>query len=107
MTTKQDAAEGKAEAKAEKAEAKQLATDQAAADQAAADRAAEQLKQVGLARGIPGDATKEQVDELLLKNLREQLAIVPPGGERTVTIDAATATMLLELLPAEKEAEEK
>lgn len=84
MTAKQDAADARAEAK----EAKQLAADQA--DQAAAAKAA--APPLDLSRGIPGDATKEEIDELLLKDFKARAAA---GGE-TVTITQAQALLLCE-----------
>jgi hypothetical protein len=52
-----------------------------------------------------GDATPEEIKKQVTANLRGQLAGI--STERQVTIDAASAALLLELLPEEKEEEKK
>jgi hypothetical protein len=54
--------------------------------------------------GIPGDATKEESEKKAMRELKGQLVGI--STERTVTIDAATAAMLVELLPSDEELEE-
>jgi hypothetical protein len=52
-----------------------------------------------------GDATPEEIKKHVTTNLRGQLAGITT--ERQVTIDAASAALLLELLPEEEKEEEK
>jgi hypothetical protein len=51
-----------------------------------------------------GDATGEDIKKQVTTNLRGQLAGI--STERQVTIDAAGAALLLELLPEEEKAKE-
>jgi hypothetical protein len=54
--------------------------------------------------GIPGDATKEDTDRRLLREFKAQIAGI--GNDRLVTVDAATAALVAELLPSDEELEE-
>ena len=55
----------------------------------------------------PGDATEEDIKNQLHRDLRGQLTGVTGTDTRQVTVDAATAALLLELLPEPPPEEEK